>query len=77
MSFSEHKIPIMALNPSAQEVYRLLLHRQLKVGEIQERTSYSPRTIRQAINKLVKLRLIRQLPDLHDLRSHYYTVTSN
>ena len=67
---------IYALNESAKNVYLVLKKRQLKVDEIQTKTKLAPRTIRQAVSKLLKLRLIRKVPDLHDMRSHYYVAAA-
>ena len=65
---------IQALNQSVQDVYYILMNRQLKVNDIMKRSRYSPRTIRHALKMLSNLNLISQIPDMQDLRSHYYTV---
>lgn len=65
-------VMVQALNKSVQDVYYTLLGRKMKVKEIERKTNYSPRTIRQALKTLSELNLIAQVPDLTDLRSHYY-----
>ena len=65
-------VVVFALNESAKDVYMILRFKKLKVTDIERKTKYSPRTIRQAIRKLLDLRLITQIPDMSDFRSHYY-----
>lgn len=67
---------VYAMNESAKDVYMVLRSRKLKVGQIEKKTKLAPRTVRQAIKKLRDLRLVKQVPDMTDFRSHYYT-TSN
>jgi DNA-binding MarR family transcriptional regulator len=63
------------LPKSAQEVYLLLCDNgALKPREIGLYTSLSNRTIRYALKILVDKHVIRRVPDLHDLRSHFYAV---
>ena len=63
------------LPKSAQEVYVLLCDNgALKPREIGLYTSLSNRTIRYALKILVDEHVIRRVPDLHDLRSHFYAV---
>ena len=69
-------VVVFALNESARDVYMILRFRKLKVNDIERKTKYSPRTIRQAIRKLLDLRLIHQIPDMSDFRSHYYSATA-
>ena len=66
---------VQALNQSVQDVYYIILHRKLKVNEIAKKSRYSSRTVRHAIKTLSNLNLIVQIPDMKDLRSHYYTTT--
>ncbi|MHA2298828.1 MAG: hypothetical protein ACXADA_22565 [Candidatus Hodarchaeales archaeon] len=68
---------VQGMNPSVQRVYSLLrFGRMMKVGQIEDETSYSDRTVRKALAKLRKLNLIRKVPDMHDLRSHFYVSTA-
>ena len=63
------------LPKSAQEVYYLLCDNgALKPREIGLYTSLSNRTIRYALKILVDKQVIKRVPDLHDLRSHFYAV---
>ena len=63
------------LPKSAQEVYVLLCDNgALKPREIGLYTSLSNRTIRYALKILVDEHVIRRVPDLHDLRSHFYAI---
>ena len=64
---------ILALNKSVQEVFNTISDKKIKVREIEKRTKYSPRTVRHALRTLLDLGLIIQIPDLGDLRSHFYT----
>ena len=67
-----NEMVIYAMNESAREVYMVLRFKKLKVGQIERKTKFSPRTVRQAIRKLRDLHLVKQIPDLTDFRSHYY-----
>jgi len=69
-------VVVFALNESAKDVYMILRFKKLKVTDIERKTKYSPRTIRQAIRKLLDLHLITQIPDLSDFRSHYYAASA-
>ncbi len=63
------------LPKSAQEVYSLLRSNgALKPGEIGNFTTLSNRTIRYALKILVDDLLVKRVPDLHDLRSHFYSL---
>ena len=59
--------------PSVQKVYRALQGgKRMHVGEIESKTNYSPRTVRQALRQLRNARLITKIPDMYDMRRHYY-----
>ena len=59
--------------PSVQKVYRTLQSgKRMHVGDIESRTNYSPRTVRQALRQLKSAQLITQIPDMYDMRRHYY-----
>ena len=64
------------LPKSAREVLTILrTNGALKPGEIRNYTSLSNRTIRYALKILVDDTIIRRIPDLSDLRTHYYKIT--
>ncbi|MFX0206213.1 MAG: winged helix-turn-helix domain-containing protein [Candidatus Hodarchaeota archaeon] len=59
--------------PSVQKVYRTLqAGKRMHVGDIESKTKYSPRTVRQALRQLKKAQLVTQIPDMYDMRRHYY-----
>ena len=60
-----NEMVIYAMNESAREVYMVLRFKKLKVGQIERKTKFSPRTVSD-------LHLVKQIPDLTDFRSHYY-----
>ena len=66
-------VMVLALNKSVQEVFNTISDKRIKVKDIEKKTHYSPRTVRHALRTLLDLDLIIQIPDLGDLRSHYYT----
>ena len=66
-------VMVLALNKSVQEVFNTISDKKIKVKDIEKRTRYSPRTVRHALRTLLDLGLIIQIPDLGDLRSHFYT----
>ena len=71
----QHDDRITQLPKSAQEIYSLLCtNGALKPRDIGNYTTLSNRTVRYALKILVDDMLIRRVPDLHDLRSHFYAV---
>ncbi|MHA2297474.1 MAG: MarR family transcriptional regulator [Candidatus Hodarchaeales archaeon] len=65
------------LSPSAQMVYKALqLNEKMHVGDIESITPLSSRTIRYALRQLTDVRLIIQVPDMMDIRRHYYAINS-
>jgi DNA-binding MarR family transcriptional regulator len=66
---------ITHLPKSAREVYQLLkANGALKPQEIGNHTTLSNRTIRYALKILIEDALVRRVPDLRDLRSHFYAL---
>ena len=64
--------------PSVQKVYRTLRSgKRMYVGDIELKTRYSPRTVRQALRQLRNARLITQVPDMMDMRRHYYMIVAS
>ena len=72
MAKPNSNVMVQALNKSVQDVYFIVLGKKMKVREIEKKSKYSSRTIRHALKTLTELKLIEQIPDLGDLRSHYY-----
>ena len=70
-------IKIHTLNSSVQVIYQAISENSIKVKDIENRTEYSPRTVRLALQILLDLKLIIKVPDLADLRSHYYQLNCN
>ncbi len=69
------EIHITQLPKSAREIYQLLkANGALKPQEIGNHTTLSNRTIRYALKILIEGALVRRVPDLRDLRSHFYTL---
>ena len=66
------EVMIQALNRSVQNVYYIIQHKKLKVDQIHKKSRLAPRTVRQALKRLIDLQLIHRIPDLTDLRSHWY-----
>ena len=63
------------LPKSAREIFRVLKQNgALKPQEIGSYTTLSHRTIRYALKILLEHDYIQRVPDLHDLRSHFYTI---
>lgn len=73
VSPSQNPTMVTALNKSVQEVFNTISDKQIKVKDIEKKTQYSPRTVRHALRTLLDLGLIIQIPDLGDLRSHFYS----
>jgi Mn-dependent DtxR family transcriptional regulator len=69
---------VEVMPPSVQKVYRTLQSgKRMHVGEIESKTRYSPRTVRQALRHLKNAGLISQIPDMMDMRRHYYTTNAS
>jgi DNA-binding transcriptional regulator GbsR (MarR family) len=68
---------VTVMPPSVQKVYYTLQNgKRMHVGEIESKTKYSPRTVRQALRQLKNAKLIVQIPDMMDMRRHYYSAVS-
>ncbi|MFW9930366.1 MAG: hypothetical protein ACFFD1_13300 [Candidatus Thorarchaeota archaeon] len=64
---------VATLNKSTQDVYYVIRQKAMvDSAHLQKKTKYGSRTIRAAIRQLISLRLIRRIPNLHDMRSCYY-----
>ena len=69
---------VQVMPPSVQKVYSALKNgKHMHVGEIESKTNYSPRTVRQALRHLKNAGLISQVPDMMDKRRHYYTTKAS
>lgn len=63
--------------PSAQIVYSIIqTHEPLSTKELVSETTYSIRTIRYALRRLMNAQLIIQIPDITDTRRCYYAISS-
>ena len=59
--------------PSVQKVFSTLQSgKRMHVGEIEAKTRYSPRTVRQALRQLKDAKLVSQIPDMYDMRRTWY-----
>lgn len=68
---------VTVMPPSVQKVFSTLQNgKRMHVGEIESKTKYSPRTVRQALRQLKNAKLIVQIPDMMDMRRHYYSAVS-
>jgi DNA-binding MarR family transcriptional regulator len=58
---------------SVQTVFNIIIKskKPIKVNELQELSKLTDRTIRLALNRLYKLQLVKKIPNLEDLRSHF------
>jgi len=68
---------VSVMAPSTQKVYQALkAGKMMHVGDIESKTRYSPRTVRQALRQLKNANLISKIPDMMDMRRHYYVVVA-
>jgi len=75
VNFDEHSEKLATLPKSARELYNLLTtNGALKPREITSYTSLSNRTIRYGLKILVDSGFCRRVPDLQDLRTHFYAI---
>ena len=75
INFHELSEKLAILPKSAREIYNLLTtNGALKPREITSHTSLSSRTIRYGLKILVDRGFCRRVPDLQDLRTHFYAI---
>ena len=75
INFVELSEKLATLPKSAREIYSLLTNNgALKPREITSYTSLSNRTIRYGLKILVDGGFCRRVPDLQDLRTHFYAI---
>ncbi|MHA1225450.1 MAG: hypothetical protein ACTSPV_01765 [Candidatus Hodarchaeales archaeon] len=75
LKMNEYSKTLDNLPKSAREIYGVLKDNgALKPQEIGSYTTLSNRTIRYALKILIDEQFVQRIPDLHDLRSHYYTL---
>ena len=62
---------------SVQTIFSLIKksEKPLRVNDLQELSNLTDRTIRLALNRLYKLKLVIKIPNLQDLRSHFLTIS--
>ena len=64
---------LMNLPPSALAIYKIIeSKKKVEVCEIEKNTRYSQRTVRNALRILRNTNLIIRIPNIHDMRRHYY-----
>ncbi|MFX0061343.1 MAG: MarR family transcriptional regulator [Candidatus Hermodarchaeota archaeon] len=69
--------PLLGMSKSIQIIYStLVMYGMLKPQQISEKTNLSARTVRYALQRLRAKELVKRVPDLSDLRSHYYQISS-
>ncbi len=68
---------IWAMSGSMQTIYLALVRNgRMKPQDLTRKTKLSARTVRHALQMLRDRALVIQIPDLTDLRSHYYKISS-
>ena len=73
--FHDQEDRFTQLPKSAREIYLLLQNNgALKPREIGLYTTLSNRTIRYGLKILIDDNLVRRIPDLQDLRTHFYAI---
>jgi DNA-binding MarR family transcriptional regulator len=64
-----------AIPPSALKIFGILkVSGPLTPKAISNKTTFSSRTVRYALKILLKLGLVRKLPNLHDARQFIYKI---
>jgi len=68
---------LMGTATSVQVVFRIIekSNSPLRISEIFEVTHYSDRTVRLALTHLYALNLVIKVPDIHDFRSHFFSLS--
>ena len=71
-------IEIMALPRSAQVVFAILSQEgPLTSGDLERKCSYSDRTIRNALKRLMKFGLVKKVANFSDMRTSLFKVHIN
>jgi len=66
-------VQLTQLSPSTKLVLKVLqLNGWMTQREIIRETTLPPRTVKYAIKKLKEKEIVREKPDLNDMRSKYY-----
>lgn len=69
----EEKNEMLHLPPSAMEVLSILRREgPLTPKDLFGRTNLAPRTVRYALKVLLDSKLVKKVPNLHDLRQNLY-----
>lgn len=66
------RINMEKMPKSVRKTYEAILSGNYTTADIVRATKLSNRTIRYAIKKLLEMRLIRKIPNLHDMRRSLY-----
>ncbi|MFX0095763.1 MAG: MarR family transcriptional regulator [Candidatus Hodarchaeota archaeon] len=68
-------IALRGMSRSIQTIYGTLAQNgRMKPQELSQKTELSARTVRYALQRLRAKELVKRVPDLTDLRSHYYQI---
>ena len=71
-------LALQGATESVREVYVIIQDYQpLSVQLVLSKTQYSSRTVRYALKVLLNLQIIEKIPNLNDLRTHYYKIKEN
>ena len=63
----------LAIPQSAKKVFEILSREgPLTSGDLEDRCPYSDRTIRNALNKLINIGLVRKVANFHDMRTSLF-----
>ena len=66
---------LQGMSRSIQVIYETLSKNgKMKPQDLSRKTELSARTVRYALQRLRDRELVRRVPDLADLRSHYYQI---
>ena len=64
---------LLNLPPCAQVIYKIIDSKiKVEIYEIEQNTRYSARTVRHALRILRKTKLVTRIPNIYDMRRHYY-----
>ena len=74
---SEAKKFLIGTSNSVQIVFDVIhkSNQPLRFSEIKNLTTYSDRTIRSALKQLYKLEIVVKVPNIYDLRSHFFLLS--
>lgn len=77
-NYSIEQLILQGTTISTRMIYEIIvLEERIQAKILFAKTPYSSRTVRTSLKVLLNLGLIKQIPNLEDMRSHFYEINQN